>query len=495
MIRYAPWLASPALLLFAAEALARVGGGQSFGGGGGGGGGHSSGGGGGGGDLVFLLIELVIRYPRVGIPLVSIFIVFTVGTKLWEARNKRHVVGTHARPIRGRPARPQSVPGLTALKQRDRAFSMPVLKDYLVLVHRRALEAAVSNGWGPLTPFVEAKAQRALSEQLKGVAELDEVVVGSIAVEAVRSRGRYDLLPVRIDGTRRERRDRATRFRVAERWTFRRLKDAISLAPEAVQRMGCPSCGASVETSRMGACSNCDSPISAGQLQWQLVGTAIESRRAFEPPKVGLFAGGDEPSVHYPTVEAPDLAAQLRVLTSIHPDFDLQAFGQRATGIYHGLQDAWSHNKWTEARPWVTDPMYQSLRFWMEEYTANGLRNQLTDVKLTRLRVAKVGIDPWYESITIRIWGSMKDSVVDSSGAVVGGNPKKDRNFSEYWTFLRAAGSGSDIHDAMACPSCAAPLDKIGQAGECGYCGSVITTGRFDWVLSSIEQCEAYNGG
>jgi hypothetical protein len=30
--------------------------------------------------------------------------------------------------------------------------------------------------------------------------------------------------------------------------------------------------------------------------------------------------------------------------------------------------------------------------------------------------------------------------------------------------------------------------------GTCGYCKALVTSGDFDWVLSKIEQDEAYHG-
>jgi hypothetical protein len=32
------------------------------------------------------------------------------------------------------------------------------------------------------------------------------------------------------------------------------------------------------------------------------------------------------------------------------------------------------------------------------------------------------------------------------------------------------------------------------MAGACEYCGAHLTRGEFDWVLSKIEQDEAYTG-
>ena len=43
------------------------------------------------------------------------------------------------------------------------------------------------------------------------------------------------------------------------------------------------------------------------------------------------------------------------------------------------------------------------------------------------------------------------------------------------------------------CPNCGAPLE-INQVGECRYCRAAVTSGRFDWVLSRIEQEDEYTG-
>jgi predicted amidophosphoribosyltransferase len=44
-----------------------------------------------------------------------------------------------------------------------------------------------------------------------------------------------------------------------------------------------------------------------------------------------------------------------------------------------------------------------------------------------------------------------------------------------------------------ACPNCGAPLN-VNMAGRCEHCDAKITSGEFDWVLSRIEQDEAYEG-
>jgi hypothetical protein len=277
-------------------------------------------------------------------------------------------------------------------------------------------------------------------------------------------------------------------------WTFRRAAEAISLAPEAAMALACPSCASPVDTDAMGACKSCGTPITRGQLQWQVTAFALVSAEPVQPPELSFFDGGEEASVRAPTVAQPDLHVALRRFLGRHPDFDEKQFRERVRAVYFELQGAWSENRWERARPFVTDPLYQQLRFWIERYVRHGLRNQLTDVGLESAKVVKIEEDAWYDAITVRIKGSMKDSTIDANGKVVAGNAKKDRIFSEYWTFVRASGTGADTKPAGQCPSCGAPLDKIGSTGVCGYCDSKITTGRFDWVLSRIDQAEVYRG-
>jgi hypothetical protein len=110
--------------------------------------------------------------------------------------------------------------------------------------------------------------------------------------------------------------------------------------------------------------------------------------------------------------------------------------------------------------------------------------------------LVKIDIDKYYESLTVRIFAGCKDyTTKDETGKVVGGKKDKIRVFSEYWTFVRRVGmekQPKDSLDLAACPSCSAPLDKMGQAGTCGYCSNKISTGEFSWVLSRITQDEAY---
>ena len=489
-------LAMVTLVMVADDAWARVGGGQTSRGGSFGG---SGGGDGGEGDILFFLIYLAIEFPILGVPLLLLFIGFLVFRFVNNARNRGGPKLYQFDELLPVPAaiRPEPRPtGLAALRELDHGLSIPVLYDFVQLVHRRATAAAVSGEWSALTPFVGPEARRSLSDSHQGIEALDEVVVGRIGVDEVKVGIRRARIQLTLEGSRRERRGGKSRqIFVRERWVFERDRGVQSPEPGQMLRLGCPSCGSAVDTDAMGACRACDTPITTGQLQWIATSVQLGGREPFRPPQVGFFAGGDEPSVHAPTRIDSRLGPETRAFAARHPDFVQGDFQARVRAIYLHLQSAWSAGRWEEARPYVTDPMFQTLRFWIDKYAAGGLANRLEDVRLQRQQVVKIEVDAWYEAITVRIWGSMKDSVQEvSTGKVVGGNATVDRNFSEYWTFVRSAGSGAASSDPEQCPSCGGPLDNVSQTGVCGYCDSKLSSGAFDWVLSRIHQTADYRG-
>ena len=144
-------------------------------------------------------------------------------------------------------------------------------------------------------------------------------------------------------------------------------------------------------------------------------------------------------------------------------------------------------------RPYVSDSLFQMLNYWIGEYRRQRLRNVLEDVRIEKIEPVKVGIDAFHDALTFRIFASMRDYTVDERGRVVCGDKGTPRRFSEYWTFIRRRGAKESGRGDNNCPNCGAAL-KINMAGVCEYCQGKVTSGEFDWVLSRIEQDEAYRG-
>lgn len=384
------------------------------------------------------------------------------------------------------PAGPSIAERMRAL---DESFSEPVFLEWATLLYVRA-QSARGGDVEALEPFFKDPATQ-LGRTLGAytVSGVRGVVVGSQRLVDLRHQGDSDALTVlfqacltvTVEGTEQS-------LYQHERWVFRRAKGVQSRTPDTVERAGCPSCGAPFERSSLGRCESCGTSLVPGASDWCVAAVSIARQETRPPLLVGTVA---EEGTDLPTRFDPGLEAGLAALEAA--GFDRARFLERAKHIFFALQEGWTSQRWDALRPYETEAVFQSHRFWMEEYTKQGLRNVLTDVRLLGVEFVKAGADAAYETITCRMHAAMRDSTVNlATGELVGGNPKSDRFFTEYWTFLRRPGAKGAADDAR-CPNCGAPL-KVTQAGLCEYCQASITRGQFDWVLSRIEQDEDYTG-
>src|SRR6266571_6083827 len=181
--------------VIAAEALARVGGGQSYGGGGSSGGG---GGGGGVGALIYLLIRfllwLTIEYPAIGIP----FDLIVIGAIIyWFMRpSKPAVTIASSSPVSGiaaagtaRASQQDIQRAFNQLRRFDPNFSEIIFTDFCYALYGRVNDA---RGHGEaaldlLSPYLSDQARASLlklnSPQLKAV---QGIIVGAMQVVDIR---------------------------------------------------------------------------------------------------------------------------------------------------------------------------------------------------------------------------------------------------------------------------------------------------------------------
>jgi predicted lipid-binding transport protein (Tim44 family) len=207
-----------------------------------------------------------------------------------------------------------------------------------------------------------------------------------------------------------------------------------------------------------------------------------------------LTSNVPEVGTNYPSVIQPNLQNNRAEFEKNNPTFSWGHFQARARLIFDELQAAWSTLDWERARPHETDNLFQMHQYWIDAYKRQHLRNVLDQSSVTAMQPVKITEDAFYNSITLRIGAQGYDYTVDESGKVVSGSKSTLRQWSEYWTFIRnrQAKPGA-AHVDLNCPNCGAPL-KVNAAGICEFCGGKITSGEFDWVLSRIEQDEAYAG-
>lgn len=501
MRRLLPYaLIALAILLLPGVVLARLGGGQGYGGLGDGGEGDSN------GECAGIIIEILIRvllrlcieHPAIGIPLTALLI---VGAVMYFQAQKcfttRRTMGD------GRPRVVRmfeavlSYAALAELRKTDPYFSKPLFLDFVQLLYVRYHVQRGKRDLSALAPYLsEELREQAL--RVKEIQSVDQVLIASSNIVRVRI-GEQTQINVRFIANYCETSKPAlpavgaqsTQYYTEETWRFVRDKKARSKPPEEMVRLGCPACGSAQEAGAEGKCPHCGQVVRNGRFHWfvQEISVAVK-----KPAVVYQPSGGEEVGTNLPTVFSPTLAEERRAFMGRHPGFDWNGFIEMTKSHFLKLQEAWSNRTWELARPFETDHLFSTHRYWIEQYKAAGLVNRLESIEFGKVIVTKIETDAYYEAITVRIFASGFDFTTDMNGKVVAGSRTERRAFSEYWTFIRRIGcdkAGAIV--AGGCPSCGAEL-RISMAGVCEYCGSKVVTGDFGWVLSSIEQDEEYSG-
>ena len=479
------------LLLGTVDAEARVGGGQSYSGGSG-----RSSGSGGGGDATGLILWLLFEHPRIGIPVVTCVII--VGVVRHRAEQARQRTTIHRGPQVRRPTAQKLQSVRERLTTLDPGFSEVLFIDFFQQILATARQRARFGDIDSIKPWFS---DEALAQVIgSSPARVAEVIFGSVQMSRLNVHGKrvqlevvceLNLLGQGPDGASRQ-------WLRQEVWQLERRVGVHSPGPERMRALVCASCGDPSEPGLDGRCPSCNNLRTGGENHWEVSHVRVAMERPL--PAVELHLGGGvEPGTRLPTVRDPELAVSKRAFINRHPDFSAKKFDEKVRHIFMELQSAWSDRALERVRAYQTDALFQVHRFWMARYAAGGLVNRLEDVSIQRIEVVRMSRDAWYEAITVRIFASIRDWTerIDS-GQLVGGSKTEARVFSEYWTLVRTIGASTKTRpvpeDNAACPSCGAPLDQMNMAGKCGYCGSKITGGDFDWVLSRIEQDEAYKG-
>ena len=417
----------------------------------------------------------------------------------------RLVLGTTARLVgtarvgaAGDPS--QQAPGasLAQLRQLDRGFSRAVLRDMVGALWVKLHEARGHGNAAPLQRLLGAKVWRqlnfAMPAERRGHPDaVEDVVLGGMTIRAVEPRGQVQRVAVEVRGNLTETRQGTTRvFYVEEQWVLERPSGSLSPKPAVARSLGCPSCGAPAEATVTGTCTFCDQPVPEHPLGWTVETISRLHQEALPPLQPDT--GGVEAGTRLPTRLDPELGAQRRACSGRHPDFDWSAYSTFVEETFHTLQRAWTDQDLDTLRSLETPGLFRTHRFWLERYQKKGWTNRLEDIELKDPELARIEVDAHYEAVVLRFFAEGLEYTLDESGELVAGSKDRKRSFSEYWTFLRAAGATQKTLDPKSCPACGAPRDKLSAAGVCGYCDAAIMDGEHGWVLGLIEQDEEYLG-
>lgn len=175
-----------------------------------------------------------------------------------------------------------------------------------------------------------------------------------------------------------------------------------------------------------------------------------------------------------------------------NPSFEETSFKENARSAFLQIQDAWMKKDLKNVRKFLSDGVYQrfNTQFKMMEILKQS--NIMSNIEIMDVFIDRVETDGNFDIIHVGIAASMDDEFISELDSRL--NMGGYNEFIEYWSFLRKRGvEKKDMFDVPRCPACDANLpDGLGEVCKCPYCGSLINSGEYDWVLSEITQADDY---
>ena len=108
--------------------------------------------------------------------------------------------------------------------------------------------------------------------------------------------------------------------------------------------------------------------------------------------------------------------------------------------LLQGIQAAWSRQDLNALRSLATPEMLSYFAEQLAAQTSQGVRNEVTDVRLLQGDLAQAWREGNSEYATVAMRFSMIDITRDGSGRIVDGSPAEHVTATELWTFIRSPG-------------------------------------------------------
>ncbi len=180
--------------------------------------------------------------------------------------------------------------------------------------------------------------------------------------------------------------------------------------------------------------------------------------------------------------------ASLERLRLADPNFSKNVFLSRVSNMFLQLQAAWTDKDWKRVRPFEHDQIFHMHNQQLDRFIAMEQTNVIEDIAILDTTLESYEQDGPFEYLNVIIKARFKDYIIeDKTRRVIKGFKEHPVVMTYRWKLMRSRGTETEHRDTMVtqCPNCGANL-SIGQNGVCEYCGSEVTLGKHDWVLTQI---------
>ncbi len=275
--------------------------------------------------------------------------------------------------------------------------------------------------------------------------------------------------------------------RHGERWTFTRSANARTPVNGGVVAACCPACGAELRLNLDGTCAHCRASVTSGAVDW----VVAEVRNA---PFVG-YAADSSLAVAAASVEAG--VANLRVSD---PGFEMDAFRGRVKAAFRTLQDAWCCVNSDAGRGFLSPGAYFTWRAQLETMAAEARRNVMEHLLVQRIDPVVIVHGRVFDDHhgTHQRPPSPTSTSTPATRSVFGDRTVRVHSPRTGRFSARSASPRPRSPGLWRTPApVAARRSSLNQICECCWLckAAAVTSGKFDWVVSRIDQDEPATGG
>ncbi|MBQ4464875.1 MAG: TIM44-like domain-containing protein [Oscillospiraceae bacterium] len=183
--------------------------------------------------------------------------------------------------------------------------------------------------------------------------------------------------------------------------------------------------------------------------------------------------------------------APIHTYLQLDPGFEPEEFKEKLSNLYVQFQNGWQDKNIASLRPYLSDAMYAQMDRQLETYRQKNQTNHVERISVLGVELCGWKQSPTDDVIIAELRTRIVDYVTDdNTGVIVRGSDSQEKFMTYEWTLIRTRGQqtqkGAAGTTGQTCPHCGAHID-INHTAVCEYCGSVLTTDKFDWVVSNIK--------
>lgn len=196
-----------------------------------------------------------------------------------------------------------------------------------------------------------------------------------------------------------------------------------------------------------------------------------------------------KPATYTPNINESDIENKVKATDEL---FNKEEFVAWAKDLFITLQNAWMTRELETIRTFQTPELFEQSRRQVQGYIDRKQINVIERPYVNSARLLSFEQNGDKDILAVELNTRMIDYIIDENTKAVLKGDKSRNIYSTYkYTFIRKTGvktkPGMKTVNTTNCPNCGAPT-QITSSGKCEYCGSVITTGEYNWVLSSIQR-------